>query len=141
MDGNRTLVATIVGAVVAFFLGYLLWGVVLVGFFEANMGTATGVMKETPSLIPIALGQIFGALLLTLVIQRWGNSASVAGGAKVGAIVGLLVTLSYDLTMYGSANLMNLTAALVDPVVGAVHMAVVGAAIGMVLGRGAASKV
>lgn len=141
MDGNRILVATIVGTVVAFLLGYLLWGMVLVGFFEANMGTATGVMKETPSLIPIALGQIAAALLLTLVIQKWGNSASVAGGAKVGAIVGLLVTLSYDLTMYGSSNLMNLTATLVDPVVGAVHMAVVGAAIGMVLGRGAASKV
>jgi len=136
MGGNRVVIATLVGAIVAFVLGGLLWGFALVGFFEANAGPAIGAMKEAPNFLPIALGQIPAALLLTLMIQKWEPRASLAGGAKVGALLGLLVTLSYDLTMYGSTNLMNLTAALVDPIVGMGHMAVVGAAIAIVLGRG-----
>jgi uncharacterized membrane protein len=136
MGNNKLAFATLAGALTAFILGYALYGVLLVGFFAANAGTATGVMKEAPDLIPIALGQIPGALLLALIIQRWGGSKSMAGGAKVGAIFGLLITLSFDLTGYGSMNLSNLTATLVDPLVGTVLMAVVGAVIGMVLGRG-----
>jgi uncharacterized membrane protein len=136
MGGNRIVLATLVGAVVAFLVGGLIWGAAFVGFFEANAGTAMGAMKETPGFVAIALGQIPASLLLTLIIQRWGSSTSIAGGAKVGALFGFLVALSYDLTMYGSTNLMNLTATLVDPVLSMVHGAVVGAAIGMVLGRG-----
>ncbi|MEX2295381.1 MAG: hypothetical protein WD804_03590, partial [Gemmatimonadota bacterium] len=57
------------------------------------------------------------------------------GGAKVGAIVGFLMALSYDLTMFGSSNLMNLTATLVDPLISGVHFAVVGGVTAVALGR------
>ena len=57
---------------------------------------------------------------------------------KAGAAVGFLVTLGFDLSMYSMANLANMTATLVDPLVALVHVAIGGAVIGWVLGRGRA---
>jgi uncharacterized protein YacL len=136
MGTSKLAFATLAGAVTAFILGYALYGVLLAGFFAANAGSAMGVMKEPFNLIAIGLGQVPLALLMTLVISRWGNARSIAGGAKVGALIGFLIALGYDLTMYGSSNLSNLTATVVDPVVSLVLSGITGAVIGLVLSKG-----
>jgi uncharacterized membrane protein len=74
--------------------------------------------------------------MLALAISKWGDSTSLAGGARVGAIFGLLVTAGFDLTNYGMTNLSNLTATLVGIVVSTAVWAMEGAVIGSVLGRG-----
>ena len=137
--GTNKLVATLVGAITAFIAGYLFYGLALAGFFEANMGSATGVTRELLNPLAIGLGQIPLALFLTIAIDRWGDSRSPAGGAKVSALFGFLVALGFDLTFYGTTNITNLTAALVDPFVSMVLWGVSGAVIGTVLARGAAA--
>ena len=137
--GTNKLVSTLAGAITAFIAGYLLYGLALAGFFEANMGSATGVTREPLNPLAIGLGQIPLALFLTIAIDRWGDSRSPAGGAKVGALFGFLVALGFDLTFYGTTNITNLTAALVDPFVSMVLWGVSGAVIGTVLARGAAA--
>ena len=89
----------------------------------------------------IALGQIPLALLLAVFIGRGGNRPSMASGARLGAMFGFLLELGVDLTMYGTTNVANLTATLVDPFVTLVQGAVTGAVIGLVLGavRGTAA--
>ena len=109
----------------------------MAGFFEANMGSATGVTREPLNLLAIGLGQIPAVLFITIAIDRWGDSRSAGGGAKVGALWGFLVALGFDLMFYGTTNVSNLTATLVDPFVSMVLFGVTGAVIGMVLGRGA----
>ena len=51
--------------------------------------------------------------------------------------MGVLGRVGFDLTFYGTTNVSNLTATLVDPFVSMVLFGVTGAVIGMVLGRGA----
>lgn len=135
---NKTLLATLAGALTSFVLGFLIYGLLLASFLEANVGSATGVYKDPPEILWIALGQIPLALLLTLAIGRWGNRTSLAGGAKVGALFGLLVSLGFDLTMYGTTNVQNMTVTLVDPIASVVLVGATGAVIGVVLGRGKA---
>jgi hypothetical protein len=132
---TRIVLATVAGGLTSFVLGFLVYGLALSSFFAANVGSATGVYKATPDLAPVLLGQLALAFLLTLAINRWGNSTSLAGGAKVGALFGLLVALGFDLTMYGTTNIQNMTATLVDPIVSMALVGVTGAMIGMVLGR------
>lgn len=139
MGTKKLVAATLAGAVTAFLSGFLLYGLALAGFFEANVGSAAGVMREPIIELAVGLGQIPVALFLTLAIDRWGDSRSPAGGAKVGALFGFFVVLGFDLTIYGTTNVANFAATLVDPIVGMVLWGASGAVIGMVLARGAAA--
>jgi hypothetical protein len=134
MTQKRLAFATLAGALAGFITEVVLYGVLLADFFAANAGSATGVNREEPNLVMIAAGQIPLALLLALFISRWGNRPSMASGVRLGAMFGLLLELGVDLTMYGTTNIANLTATLVDPFVTLVQGALTGAGIGLVLG-------
>ncbi|MFV1988001.1 MAG: hypothetical protein ACC682_12030 [Gemmatimonadota bacterium] len=129
------MIATLVGAVVLFIVGYLLYGLALAGFYETNVGSATGVMKETPEWLWLILSMVAYAAVLTLILG-WAGAKDPAGGFRIAAIVGLLFSASVDFGQYSMMNLMNLTVMFVDPFVGAIHAGVGGAVIGMMLGKG-----
>jgi len=138
MNTNKMLLSGVAGGVAFFLLGFLLYGVLLMKFFEANAGTATGVMKEPMEWWALILGNLMWGLLLAVVFARWANISTFVTGLKAGAIIGLLVGLSFDLTMYGTANLSNLTGMIADVVVFTAMSAVAGGIVGLVLGMGKA---
>jgi len=129
--------ATLAGFVVFFMLGYLFYGFLLVDFFNANSGSASGVMRADMELVwwALILGNLLQAYLLVYVFGNWAQVSTFGGGFKGGAMIGLIFGLGYDLTMYGTSNIMNLTATLVDPFVVALMMGLSGGVIGWVLGR------
>jgi uncharacterized membrane protein len=129
------LTATIVGAVVLFVTGYLIFELALGGFYEANMGTATNVMKETPNWMWLIVSILLWSAFLTLALG-WAGSTDPASGFKTAAIVSLLVAASYSLGQLGMTNLNTLTLAIADPIAGAIHSGIGGAVIGMLLGKG-----
>jgi hypothetical protein len=113
---------------VLFFVGYLIFGILTVDFFEANRGSATGVPKDPINFVALAVGQLAWGSLLTLILN-WRSSSSIGQGASIGAIVGVLVFAGIDLTLYATSNVQNMTAALADVVLTTVLFAVAGAAI------------
>jgi len=137
MDAKNRIMATLAGFVTFFLLGWLLYGMLLMDFFIANAGSATGVQRTDTEMVwwALALGNVFQSYLLVYIFGKWANITSFAGGLKAGGTIGLILGFAFDLTMYGTSNIMNLTAALVDPLVGTVMMALTGGVIGMVLGR------
>jgi hypothetical protein len=132
MDAKKFLLGTIVGGIVMFIAGYVLYDLLLGKFFAANVGSATGVMREPLMFWAIGVGCLAEAALITYALGARGGAGA---GITVGAIVGFLMALSVDFIMYGSSNVSNLTATLVDPLVAAVVGAIVGAAIGLVAGK------
>jgi hypothetical protein len=134
MSTQRYLLGTLAGGIVLFFLGYLLHGVLLAGFFAANMGSATGVTREPFDFVSLALGQLVWGAALTTVLH-WRGVSAWMDGLKTGATVGLLMFFGIDLTLYGTTNIMNLTGAVADAVVATVLFAVAGAVIAAVQGR------
>lgn len=139
---SKSIIAAVVGGVAFFILGYLFYVILLGSFFEANSGQVSGYMKDPAdaNILAIFLGNLAAAVLLTIIFDSWSNIRSFAAGAKAGAIFGLLVSLSFDLVMYGTTNAYNLTATLVDPIVGAITVGITGGVIGMLLGRESGSK-
>jgi uncharacterized membrane protein len=137
--GSRQVAAIIAGAVTLFVLGWLVYGMVLMDFFAANAGTATGVNREAMVWWALILGQVAWAGLLVYVFGRGAGVTSFGVGARVGAAVGLLAAASVDLALYATTNIMNLTAAVVDMVVWCVISAIGGGVVAAVLGRGAAA--
>ena len=116
--------------------GFLLWGLALSGFFEAHVGSATGVVKEQMDFFHLALGQYFWALLLTVIIGRWAGVSGFAEGLKIGALAGFLMSLSIGLNQISMTNLLDITAVLTDPFVSAIWSGLGGGVIGLVLGGG-----
>lgn len=136
MSAGRFLTATVVGGVVLFVMGYVIWGLAFMGFFESHMGSASGVMKEPMNFPMLILGQLALAALLTLMVGSWARVSGFGPAFRVGAVAGLLMSLGYDLTQYATTNLMDLTATLVDPILGIVWMGLGAGAIGVLLARG-----
>ncbi|MEE8131350.1 MAG: hypothetical protein V3T48_13735 [Vicinamibacterales bacterium] len=133
---SRFIAATVAGAVVLFVVGFLVFGLALAGFYETNVGSATGVVKDPPEWLWLILSTLVTAALLTLVLG-WKGARDAASGAKTAAIFGLLFAMAVDFGMYSMSNVPNLTATLVDPIFVAVYMGIGGAVVGMMLGRGA----
>jgi hypothetical protein len=139
MDTKRLLTGTVVGGIVAYVLGYLFWGVLLVNFFEGQMGSATGLTREAPILWAEVVGTLVLMMLVTLVIG-WRGGASMMDGLKTGALVGFLVWLGADLIIYANFNFWTLTGTLTDSVVEIFRTGIAGAAIGAVVGGGSGGE-
>ncbi len=137
MSTNKILIAGLIGGLAAFILGWLFYGTLLMGFFEKNAGTATGVTRPMEDMVwwAMILGHLAYGYLFALIYGRWASISTFATGAKAGAVIGGLMALTFDMIMYGSTNISNLTAALVDVVVMAVTGAIVGGVVAWWLGR------
>ena len=134
MTTQRFAIGTLVGGLILFFLGYLIFGVVFAGFFTANAGTATGVPKMPIDFVSLAIGQLAWGAALTLILG-WASASSVGQAARVSALVGLLFFFGSDLTMFATSNTQTLKAAVVDPILAAALFGVAGAAIAAVTRR------
>ena len=132
---KKTLIAIVAGAAVLFVLGGLIYGALLAGFYEANQGSAIGINREVPIWWATMVGELGFAALLTYVF-RHGGVATASAGLRVGAIFGLLFGLALSFNLYGVTNWSNITVAFVEPFVTGVRVALAGAVIGWVLGKG-----
>jgi Protein of unknown function (DUF1761) len=149
MKNNKFFLAVIVGTVVSFLLGWVIYGILLKTAMMENCGVAKDVAEKVFKPMDNAkpdfgmLGIIFvsnlcGALLLTIV-AGWANARSLGAGIKVGAIFGLLITLNFDLLWYSMSNLYTPTGLGIDVAAGTVMTAITTAVIAMVLGKGKTS--
>lgn len=133
MDAKKFAMASVAGGVMLFLLGFVLYGVLLSEFMEANM--TPGVAKEMPDMVPLILGELVLAAFLTLILSRWSGIESFGAGAKAGALLGLLLGLGLNLELYGTMNLSGPATIPVDTLINAVRMGLTGGVIGVVLGR------
>ena len=135
MVNKNCVLATLAAFVTMFVLGYVIYEPLLGDFFAANVGTATGVIKETPVFWQIIVGQLAGATLLVYVLS-WKGAESAADGFKAGALYGVLLSLYFGFMNLGTMNTSTMNAALVDAVVSLVLLGTAGAVGTVVLRRG-----
>ncbi len=136
MNVKQFSISALAGGVSLFLLGYLIYVVAMPGYYESNAGSATGVMKEDPSTMPIIfLGQLCLASLITLIYLKWAGIKTFGTGLKSGLLIGILLTLSTNLVMFSTTNIMNFQAAIVDSIVWTIAIGITGGVIGLLLGR------
>lgn len=134
MKIDKLLLATLAGGVAYFLLGFLLYGMLLMKFFEAH--STASLMKEPMAWWALIVGNLLWAFFLAYVFSRWAGISTFVTGLQAGAIIGLLVSLSFDLSIFGTSEMMDLTGTLVDPIVNAIMTGITGGVVGWVLGRG-----
>jgi len=133
MSTKKFLTGGIVGAIVFFLLGYLVYGVLLADFMKTNAGSATGVEREMSQMIwwSLILGNLCIGFLLSYVLQR-ANASSASEAAGISAVVGLLMSSGHDFIMYATSNIANLTGVIADIAAFTVMSAISGAVIALV---------
>ena len=135
MNSQRFVLAGVAAGIVFFLLGWVVYGMLLKDFMNTNL-YAAGMMKKDEDTIwwSLIVGQLLAGFLLAYVVGK-ANAASAGAGAMVGFVAGLLICLSFDLTMYGVSNFMGtLKGIAADAIVSAVMSAVGGAVAGWVYG-------
>ena len=137
MDIKKFSIGAIVGGITLFLLGFVFYAVLFSSFYEANVGSATGVMRADDQMnMPLLIvGNIAMAALLTYIFLKWAGISTFVTGLKAGLVIGALMALSYNLIQFSTTNIMNLQAALVDVLVYAVMVGLGGGIIGLVLGK------
>lgn len=138
MNTTKMLISGIAGGIVAFFAGWVIYGMLLMDFMAQNSGSATGVMRADPEMIWWALiaGNLLMGILYSYIFNKWANISTLGAGIGAGAIIGLIMGAGFDLTMYGTSNIMNLNATMVDIAASTVLGALTGGAVGWVNGMG-----
>ena len=139
MFSKSNLLATLVGGVVMFFLGYLIWGMATADFFEEH--SVVNVMKEVPNLGLIALGNIVGAFVLSSLYRKWARGHhSMGEGFQFGAWIGVYVGIAMGLIWYATANWMDLTGHIAEAIIDIIYYGIIGAVIALVYQKTAAKK-
>lgn len=135
MNTKQWAAGIIGGAIVLYALGYVIFDTLLGDFYAANGGSATGVPRDPQILWAVGVGALAYAALMMNALKAHAASLSVACGAKVGAMVGFLLWLCADFTLYGITNMNNLTLTIVDPLAELVRGGITGALLAALLPR------
>lgn len=132
---TKVILSAIAGAVTTFMLGWLIYGMLLADFMEANTIKYEGLMLNPPRLGVLFASHVTFALLLAWIFDKWANCRNFASGFTTALLLAGLVTISIDLGYYAFMNLFNTTMVVVDIVVNTLIWSLAGGVIGLVLGK------
>jgi Na+/proline symporter len=130
----RVLLASLAGTAWNFFGGWVIYGMLLMDYYQSHTIVYDGLAKEDPDMVWLIISCFAPALLIAIMEDRTGKS-SLIGGAITGFTIGFLLQLTFTGSMFAFFNLHDSTAVLaVDVVTGALYYAVTGAIAGGILG-------
>jgi len=140
---TKTLLAGLVGGVALFFLGWVIYGMLLKTWMEnpSNFDQCMNI-KDMKDMVmwAMALGCVFIGLMLALVLN-WANANNFMAGAMKAGMLSLLMSLGYSLQMHSMTTMYSggLSVLSIDVVIGTVMMSIIGGIVGWMLGRGNSS--
>ena len=135
---QQAIIAALIGAVVSFLLGWLIWGMLTMDYYNANTNPVfAGLQKDPPVLGVILIAQVCWSLLLAYVLDKSGESG-FASGFKTGAILFFLIETAMVAMFYATMDIYSGTTIMfVDIALNVIFGGVVGGVVGWWMGRGA----
>ena len=125
MFSKSTLLATLIGFISLFLLGYVIYVVLAASFFEQH--TNIPMNEEDMNMAFIALGSLFQVFVMANLFRKLSDGRN---GLHLGVWIGVFVGLGINLMMYGSSAPLDLTGTLVDAVLNIVLYGITGTVIG-----------
>jgi len=125
---------TIFGGISYFLLGWLVYGILLMGFLSTNMNQCAA---RTDELIwwAIILSNFTAALLLTLFL-KWFGAKGIIDGLKIGALFGSLYAATVALSSWSMTTMYTgLGALIVDIIASTILFAIIGIIIVLTWGK------
>jgi hypothetical protein len=128
MNTNKILVGGVVGGIVFFFLGWLIWGAILMDYMTANCNQCMARPMDQMIWWALILSNLAWGFVLAIIFD-WSNTSGWMEGAKKGAIFGLVTCLALDLGYYSMTTMFSSMTAVIIDIVGMVVMVTIGGAL------------
>jgi hypothetical protein len=123
---EKLLRGTLFGGIAYFFLGWLVWGILLGDFYSANYNQCANRPEMEMVWWAMIVSNLVYALLLTIILN-WAGTKKAIDGLKTAAIFGFLLGLTLDLSFYSMTTMFNcFTGIIVDVLVTTVVTTVIG---------------
>jgi glycopeptide antibiotics resistance protein len=136
MKTNKVLLGGIVGGIVFFLLGWGIYGMLMMDYFQANMDQSLNRPEGDFIWWAMIVSNLVTGLLYAMIFG-WIGTSGFKGGAKLAAIIGFMFALSVNLSFYSMTVVYgSLTAVIVDVLIWTVISAIAGGIIGLVMGSG-----
>lgn len=136
MFTKTNLIATIVAAIWSMMGGFLLWGILAENFMADHMGTATGVMKDSPDFGILAVGCLIQGLAFATIFRQWGaEKYTTMDGLKYGFWIGILAGLGNNIIDYATSNMLDITGALINGLIYIIFFCVMGFLVGLIYNK------
>lgn len=132
---TQILKGTIYGGIANFFLGWLIYGLLLMDYMQSNSNPCVNRPDMDMIWWAMILSCLLYALFLTLFLKGTGCTTWL-DGLKIGAFFGCAYSLTVDLSFYSMTTMYNsVTPILVDAIAAAVMAGLVGLVIVLLWGK------
>jgi hypothetical protein len=140
MDIPKFIVGGLLGGVINFFAGWLVWGILLMDYMGKHV-TNSAVFRSEEGMLFWALivGNLCFGFLVAYILYL-AKVRSARSGAIIGAISGALMIASFDFTLYAQMDIYDTGIFIPDILASAFVTGLVGAAVGWYFGRGPLNK-
>ena len=129
---KRLLAGSVIGSIVAFLLGWVIFGFLLGPFYQKGMVYYEGLMKAYPNLLPLFVGNLAFATLLSILFDNM-QIVTARSGAIWGAIIFALIMFAMDSFLFATLNLYRPMTLVVDVMANTAFGAIMGAVIAFVM--------
>ncbi len=131
----KILRGTIFGGVIYFLLGWIVYGILLMGYYSASMNTCMNRTDGEMVWWAMIVSNLLFALLLTLILN-WANAKTIIDGFRIGAIFGVIYSLAINLSFLSMSTMFNsYTIIAIDAIVTSIVFGVVGLAVVLLWGK------
>ncbi|MCW3117199.1 MAG: hypothetical protein JWM28_1281 [Chitinophagaceae bacterium] len=131
---TKTLLGALIVGVITFLLGWLIFGILLMDYYNANMVQYPGLIKNPPEIWVIGISNLVWGLLIAWIFNM-SRINTVAKGFSAGFVIGLLMVLGFDLLLYAQFNLINSKLIAIDVILNGIMGGISGAVLGWWFGR------
>lgn len=134
MSIKKLAIGGITAGIIYFFLGWLVYGNLLMDYMKAHPGVVSGYEKPAPDMIYLVIGNLLSGVLLAYIFTK-ANINTLVNGLVTGAVIGLLMACAYDCMNYALTNLYSKSMIMADVLAAAVVSGITGAITGWVMGK------
>src|SRR5690349_7612472 len=104
---TKVLIAGLLGGIVSFLLGWLVWGILLADTMNSYSNMACMRAEDDLNIPVIFVAQIIWGLLFAYIFSKWSSINSFSSGATAGAILSVGIGLVLDLMFYATTTMMT----------------------------------
>ena len=135
---KKFILGGLAGGIAQFFLGWLVYGILLMNYMNSHAGKVSGFMRPDMEMEwwALILGNLAAGFLLSYVFNWVGKVNSVVSGVITGAVLGFIIACSYDFSMYGTTFLYSKHGLMADVLAATAVSAITGAIVVVVSNLG-----